>query len=56
MEKLNRILKVIVCFALLTAFMGCAATPKHESTGQYVDDTAILLHGGYHGNCGANRH
>jgi osmotically-inducible protein OsmY len=21
--------------------MGCAATQKHESTGQYVDDTAI---------------
>ena len=21
--------------------MGCAATPKHESTGQYVDDSVI---------------
>lgn len=41
MKKLNRIVKFIVCFALVTAFMGCAATPKHESTGQYVDDSVI---------------
>jgi osmotically-inducible protein OsmY len=26
---------------LLTAFLGCAATQKHESTGQYVDDSVI---------------
>jgi len=31
----------MVCFALITAFMGCAATQKHESTGQYVDDSVI---------------
>lgn len=32
------------CFfvALLYAFMlGCAATPKHEGTGEYVDDAMI---------------
>ena len=41
MKKLHRIMKVMVCFALITAFTGCAATQKHESTGQYVDDTVI---------------
>lgn len=41
MSKLNRIMKFMACFALITAFMGCAATQKHESTGQYVDDTVI---------------
>jgi osmotically-inducible protein OsmY len=41
MVKLNRIMKFLACFALATALMGCAATQKHESTGQYVDDTAI---------------
>ncbi len=41
MVKLHRILKLLVCIGLITAFMGCAATQKHESTGQYVDDTAI---------------
>jgi len=41
MLKLHRIMKFMVCFALITAFMGCAATQKHESTGQYVDDSAI---------------
>ena len=41
MVKLQRIFKSLACFALITAFMGCAATPKHESTGQYVDDSVI---------------
>ena len=41
MSKLNRIMKFMACFALITAFMGCATTQKHESTGQYVDDTVI---------------
>ena len=41
MLKLQRILKLLVCVGLITAFMGCAATQKHESTGQYVDDSAI---------------
>jgi len=41
MAKIYRILQVAVCIALLSAFMGCAATQKHESTGQYVDDSVI---------------
>jgi osmotically-inducible protein OsmY len=41
MVKLSRILQILVCLALATAFLGCAATPKHESTGEYVDDSVI---------------
>jgi osmotically-inducible protein OsmY len=41
MSKLNRIMRLVVSFALITAFMGCAATQKHESTGQYLDDSVI---------------
>ena len=32
---------VLVAAVALTALAGCASTQKHESTGQYVDDTAI---------------
>ncbi|ABQ26586.1 BON domain-containing protein [Geotalea uraniireducens] len=41
MTKLHRIVKLLVCIGLITAFMGCAATRTHESTGQYVDDSTI---------------
>ena len=41
MIKRDRILKFMVCIGLLTAFLGCAATQKQESTGQYVDDSVI---------------
>lgn len=41
MLKQNRIIKFLVCCVLTVAFMGCAATQKHESTGQYVDDSVI---------------
>lgn len=41
MVKLHRIIKFIVCVGLITAFLGCAATHKRESTGQYVDDSVI---------------
>ena len=32
---------VLVAAVALTALAGCASTQKHESAGQYVDDTAI---------------
>ena len=32
---------VILAAVLLTAVAGCASTQKHESTGQYVDDTVL---------------
>jgi osmotically-inducible protein OsmY len=41
MLKLNRIITLLVCLVFLLSFMGCAATQKHESTGGYVDDSAI---------------
>jgi len=41
MKKLSRIIGLIASFALITALMACAATPKHESTGEYVNDSVI---------------
>jgi osmotically-inducible protein OsmY len=41
MMKLSRIMGLMASFALMTALMACAATPKHESTGEYVDDSVI---------------
>ncbi len=41
MAKLQRMVKFLVCIGLITAFLGCAATEKRESTGQYLDDSAI---------------
>ena len=40
---MNKLTRVFVLFAAvaLAALVGCASTQKHESTGQYVDDTAI---------------
>lgn len=41
MGKRDRMVKYLACIALITAFFGCVATQKHESTGQYVDDSVI---------------
>ncbi len=41
MTKRHRILCFLVCITLVTAFLGCASTPTRESSGQYVDDSAI---------------
>jgi osmotically-inducible protein OsmY len=41
MVRLQRILRSLVCVALLATSFGCAATAKHESTGQYVDDSVL---------------
>jgi osmotically-inducible protein OsmY len=40
MTSVTRI-SVLVCAVALTALAGCASTRQHESTGQYIDDTAI---------------
>jgi osmotically-inducible protein OsmY len=40
MNKFSRI-SVLVGAVALTALAGCASTQRHESTGQYIDDTAI---------------
>ena len=41
MNKLLRITKLLVCLGLITAFLGCNATQREESTGEYIDDSAI---------------
>ena len=41
MVKRHRILNFLVCITLVTAFLGCASTPTRESSGEYVDDSAI---------------
>lgn len=41
MVKSHRFLRYLVCIWLITVFMGCAATQKRESTGEYLDDSAI---------------
>jgi len=41
MSSVQRIVKFLVCIGLITAFLGCTATQKRESTGQYVDDSVI---------------
>ena len=40
MNKFSRV-SILVAAVALTALAGCASTQKHESTGQYIDDTAI---------------
>ena len=41
MVTLQRVVKLLVCFGLMTIFLGCAVAQKQESTGQYVDDSVI---------------
>ena len=41
MTRFYRILQLVVCISLVTAFTAYAAEQKHETTGQYVDDTVI---------------
>jgi osmotically-inducible protein OsmY len=41
MLKRHRILSFLVCIGLIAVFVGCASTPTHESSGEYVDDSTI---------------
>jgi len=41
MRKLQKSLGLLVVIGLMTIFLGCAATKTSESTGQYVDNSAI---------------
>jgi osmotically-inducible protein OsmY len=40
MNNISRI-SVLLAAVALTTLAGCASTQRHESTGQYMDDTAI---------------
>lgn len=39
--RLRRMLQLLVCAIALSASVGCAANQKHESTGQYLDDSVV---------------
>ena len=41
MVKRGHMVKLLVCLGLMMALLGCAATQKQESTGQYIDDSVI---------------
>lgn len=41
MVNQHRVLRFLVCIWLIALFMGCAATHKQESTGEYIDDATI---------------
>ena len=41
MKMRNVFIHGLVLLSLIAALLACASTPKHESTGQYVDDSAI---------------
>ena len=41
MARRHRLLSLLVGIILVAAFLGCASTPTRESSGQYVDDSAI---------------
>ena len=41
MNTCLKILKLMLCMALIASFVGCAGTKTRESTGQYLDDSAI---------------
>jgi len=41
MVKRHRMLSILICIGLIAVFVGCASTPKKESTGEYIDDSVI---------------
>jgi len=41
LRKRYLIVKLLFCIWFTTLLLGCAATQKHESTGQYFDDSVI---------------
>jgi osmotically-inducible protein OsmY len=41
MKKKNIFIGSLVLLMLIATFAACASTPKHDSTGEYVDDSVI---------------
>jgi len=41
MNQLKKYFSAIFLGVVLVSFMGCAATPKKESTGEYIEDSVI---------------
>lgn len=38
---LQNSIKILTCFIFLTSFAGCSSSAKHETAGEYVDDSVI---------------
>jgi osmotically-inducible protein OsmY len=41
MKKRNIVIRYFVLLMLFATFAACASTSKHESTGEYIDDSVI---------------
>jgi osmotically-inducible protein OsmY len=41
MKKRNVFIHYLLVLMLITTFVSCASTSKHEGTGEYVDDSVI---------------
>ena len=41
MKKRNIVISYFVLLMLIATFIACASTRKHESTGQYIDNSVI---------------
>lgn len=41
MAKRLHILSLLINIGMIAVFLGCASTPTHEGTGEYVDDSVI---------------
>jgi osmotically-inducible protein OsmY len=41
MNKSNLILRLLISLVLVVSVAGCAGSKKYESTGEYLDDSAI---------------
>jgi osmotically-inducible protein OsmY len=41
MKKRNVFIPFLLVLMLMTTFVSCASTSKHEGTGEYVDDSVI---------------
>ena len=41
MKHCPTVMKILLCMLLVASFVGCAGTKTRESTGQYIDDSAI---------------
>ena len=41
MKKSYIVIRFLVVLMMIAAFVACASTPKHEGTGEYIDDSVI---------------
>lgn len=41
MKKINIVIGFLVALMMVATIVACASTPKHEGTGDYIDDSVI---------------